>query len=1091
MIFSTSRLTIRQLPALQTSPPNRAPFVCFSMPFLALASIFVTSHAQAVLPLPVYPDCGKDSTLKSCPPDMARADGSSRGTTWELVSFILPEVKKQVRAEELALGSGNGQDVAYRYTTGRFDVTIAVLDSGIIWESWEIINKIKLNENELPRPQKSDGTSCATDDCNGDGLFNVQDFASDARVKKDAGIDSADAILDASDLIATFSDGKDDDLNGYIDDISGWDFLWDDNQAYANNRFDHGTGVMEHIGAEGGNTDSDIGNCPNCSILPVRTGDSFMADADRLAQGILYATDRGAKVIAMASGTVNNTATLHDALQYAWSKGVLVISAIGDEQSYHHLYPGASDYLMAVHSIRYWPPTEWEKAKTYLAFNGCNNFGSHITVVSGTTSCATGATGITAGSAGLIFSRYRDQGIELHPDEVRAMLVNSATDINVPGSGKKPSVYFPSHAGWDIYFGYGRLHAGKAIEGGIPPQVHLTGPGWYEYVDASTVSAISIKGRMAAPRAGGSYSWKLEWAPGGDTHDEDFMLLANGNETTLKEGQIYNWSIASIPRDKLDPAQPMEQSVMDDTVPEKLRKVNVHTINLRLSAVDAYGKRAEMRKTFFLHDDPDLKAGFPKRMGASGQASPVFLDVDSDGIVDLLTATASGMVYVFDGQTSLPLPGWPVQMPYTRTVDPANTKNHSSAQAYTTGGVKAPRQGVLSTVNSGDLDGDGNQEVVVATMDGLLYVYSYDGKLRSGFPVSRDPVLESDTNELTWYDPGMLSSPYLADLDLDGKLEIIQAAMDQKVYVWRHDGTRQAGFPVKLEFDGSSQNIKGRIISSPEVAFINNDSIPDIVIGANEYNPELYVPGYAYAIGGRGNLEPNGAILPGWPVVVMGVINGVVPFIGDGATATPIIADVDGDGHVEIAISGTGSCPHLYERTGARSITYACSGAGWTDPSTSESMAIAFVSNPIFTDLEGDGHLELVAALSGAHYAIAMGASTWMEKQDHLIGAWDAETGDMIPGWPVVMDDLALFMRPAAADVDGDGVLEVIASSGGYLVHAYDINGQDVPGWPKLTGGMISSAIETGDFDGDGKIEVAAYTHEGYLFVWETEGLAE
>lgn len=1061
----------------------------FSTMLIGSALLLGPSPAQAVLPLPTYPECGKDSTLKSCPPDMSRADGSSRGTTWELVSFILPEVKKQVRAEEQRLGSGNGQDVAFRYSTGRFDVTIAVLDSGIIWEAWEIINKIKLNENELPRPQKADGTTCSADDCNGDGLFNIQDFAGDARVKKEAGIDTADSVLDASDLIATFSDNKDDDSNGYIDDISGWDFLWDDNQAYASNRFDHGTGVMEHIGAEGGQTDTDIGNCPNCSILPVRTGDSFIADADRLAQGILYATDRGAKVIAMASGTINNTATLHEALQYAWSKGVLVVAAIGDELSYHHLYPGAADYLMAVHSIRYWPPIEWENAKTYLAFNGCNNFGSHLTVVSGTTSCATGATGITAGTAGLIFSRYRDLGIELHPDEVRAMLINSATDINVPGSGQKPSVYFPSHAGWDIYFGYGRLHAGRAIEQGVPPQVHLTGPRWYEYLDAATTSNITVKGRMASPRAS-SYTWKLEWAPGGDTLDTDFVLLATGNETALKEGTIFTWPISSIPRDRLDPAQQVEQVTMDDTVSEKLVKVNVHTINLRLSVTDDSGRRSEMRKSFFLHYDDELKPGFPKNLGASGQASPVLFDVDSDGIDDLLSATASGMVYVFDGLTRQPLPGWPVQMPYTKTVDPSNPRNHTKAQAYVTGGVKPPRQGVLSSMNAGDLDNDGAVEVIAATMDGYLYVYSYDGKLRPGFPVTRDPVSEADTNELVWLDPGMISSPYVVDLDLDGNLEIIQAAMDQKVYVWREDGTRQAGFPVKLEFDGSSKNIKGRIVSSPEVGLINNDSIPDIVIGANEYNPELYVPGYAYAISGRGNLEPGGAVLQGWPVVVMGAINGVVPFIGDGATATPIMADVDGDGRVEISISGTVSCPHLYEHTGARTLTYDCSNAGWTDPSTIENIAVAFLSNPIFADLEGDGRMEIMAALSGVHYAIALGASTWMNQQDHLIGAWDAETGEMLPGWPVVMDDLALFMRPAAADVDGDGILEVIASSGGYLVHAYDVNGQDVPGWPKLTGGMISNALEAGDFDGDGLNEVVAYTHEGYLFVWETKGLA-
>ena len=48
--------------------------------------------------------------------------------------------------------------------------------------------------------------------------------------------------LDAGDLILNFSDGIDDDKNGYVDDISGWDFMKNDNDPYDDTRYGHGTG---------------------------------------------------------------------------------------------------------------------------------------------------------------------------------------------------------------------------------------------------------------------------------------------------------------------------------------------------------------------------------------------------------------------------------------------------------------------------------------------------------------------------------------------------------------------------------------------------------------------------------------------------------------------------------------------------------------------------------------------------------------------------------------------------------------------------------------------------------------------------------
>ena len=88
-----------------------------------------------------------------------------------------------------------------------------------------------------------------TYDKNRDGVFNVQDYAGDSRV----GDRNGNGLLDPQDLIKAFSDGRDGDHNGYVDDISGWDFAEDDNDPADLVRYGHGTGESEDSSAEANN----------------------------------------------------------------------------------------------------------------------------------------------------------------------------------------------------------------------------------------------------------------------------------------------------------------------------------------------------------------------------------------------------------------------------------------------------------------------------------------------------------------------------------------------------------------------------------------------------------------------------------------------------------------------------------------------------------------------------------------------------------------------------------------------------------------------------------------------------------------------
>ncbi len=162
----------------------------------------------------------------------------------------------------------------------------------------------------------------------------------------------ADAFLDASDLIVAFSDSSDDDGNGYVDDIAGWDFFDDDNNSYdassyssANN---HGTGRAEEAGEEGNEASDGIGVCPTCQIVPMRIWDTFVVDTNNFAQASLYAADNDIEVVEGASGGLFNSRFGRKAFEHAYREGVFFAIVSSDLNTADHNIPTLYDEAMQV-----------------------------------------------------------------------------------------------------------------------------------------------------------------------------------------------------------------------------------------------------------------------------------------------------------------------------------------------------------------------------------------------------------------------------------------------------------------------------------------------------------------------------------------------------------------------------------------------------------------------------------------------------------------------------------------------------------------------------------------------------------------------
>lgn len=173
---------------------------------------------------------------------------------------------------------------AWDISTGSSGVTVAVIDTGIEYTHPDLAANIAINAAEVP------------------------------------------------------SNGLDDDQNGFVDDVYGYDFINNDANPMDDNF--HGTHCAGTIGAVGNNGLGVVGVAWNVKVMPVKvlsgTGSGSVAT---VAAGINYAVSRGVKIVSMSLGTTSYSQTLEDALKNAKQHGTLIVAAAGNSGQNSDLYP--------------------------------------------------------------------------------------------------------------------------------------------------------------------------------------------------------------------------------------------------------------------------------------------------------------------------------------------------------------------------------------------------------------------------------------------------------------------------------------------------------------------------------------------------------------------------------------------------------------------------------------------------------------------------------------------------------------------------------------------------------------------------------
>lgn len=216
---------------------------------------------------------------------------------------------------------------------GSTRAVIGILDSGMDYRHADLHLNTWINQREIPAWLRS-----ALVDIDGDGLFTFRDLnhvANSAFVTDLNG----NRRIDAGDLLrdARWANGQDEDGNGYLDDLVGWDFVNNDNDPFDDNG--HGTHVAGTIGAMGGNGLGVAGVAWDVQMIPLKflnaAGSGSTFNAIRALDYYNSAASRasaGENFIATNNswGGGSSSSMVRDAIARGAAQEILFIAAAGN-----------------------------------------------------------------------------------------------------------------------------------------------------------------------------------------------------------------------------------------------------------------------------------------------------------------------------------------------------------------------------------------------------------------------------------------------------------------------------------------------------------------------------------------------------------------------------------------------------------------------------------------------------------------------------------------------------------------------------------------------------------------------------------------
>jgi subtilisin family serine protease len=840
----------------------------------------------------------------------------------------------------------------------------------------------------------------------------------------------------------------DDDGNGFVDDIRGWNFVFNNNDP--SDHDGHGTHVAGTIAAVGDNGIGIAGVAWHSHVMAVKGLDDFGSGFDfTLAPAIMYAASNGADIINASWGGPESSQSIEEAIQFATGLGTVFVAAAGNSsQDAMNFFPASSPEAITVAA-----------SDPFGNFAFFSNFGSKIDVTApgvdilslqaagtflafpvidgyirldGTSMAAPHVSGVAA----LALS----QNPAFTTEQVRQLIRSSATPV-----------------AFDTRFGYGKLNAAAAVAVINPLEARITGLQF----GASPIDPITISGFAQGT---GFSSYVLEYGQG----TQPFFWTPFFNSFTPASGVLGT----------LDPS-----NLFDGTYTIRLTAFNSgggafvdHTqFTLTLTQISSPVTGTEYKPGIQLPiTGTAAMPGFQNFVvqwagpndasnwqttgitlagnGLSPVGNGLLATWDTSSITQagfyniLLTvnggsfAQASTRIYL---EPDLLNVGWPV------AVDPGPFFNSGVVPALNPNGtyrlvMESPNQGNTTaaswvfnpdgTFQKTNLDQFGSfHQPSVGDLDGL----PGDEAVMPDFNVVR--VIHPDAS-FDIFTPGVdvdltINPLVLDDLNTDFQLETIAIGNNFNtntayVFAWKPNGQQANGFPIQVQDQNNLKSWRNhvRLIAGD----FDGDGLKDVLVQEG-LTSTTYV---LRLFGHDGTPKPfNAPVLTGLPFAM-------------------VAADLDHNGKLETILfnlNGPQATLHVFQPDGSER-------PGWP-VDVSVSGGNFFPSAAIAVgDFNRNGHEEIVLSREGAIYLFN-------------------SDGTLFPGaWPLHAK-LIGYGAVVIGDINGDGFPEIVTSlvdlfgSTPQLV-ALKSDGTVAKSW-SLIGLFAYPAPALGDFNQDGTTDIA------------------
>jgi len=870
--------------------------------------------------------------------------------------------------------------------------------------------------------------------------------------------------------------GIDDDNNGYIDDINGWDFAAsndpleigsEDNDP--TDEFGHGTHCAGIVAAQTGNTVGIAGLMSRAEIMALKVLPVPLTS--KIARAIVYAADNGADVISMSFGMPYRSYVLEEAIDYARSKGVVLLAASGNGGIEEANYPSALDSVISVGATN-----DSDRVAYFTSYGDyldiCapglsilslradstdmyDDEDPEVHIIAGQYYLSSGtsmACPMAAGAAAWL----RSLSPGLTPAKTEQVLESTAYDYTDPfGSGLNVP-------GWDKYSGYGRVDVEAAIAAVPSVRAIISTPMPYKIVSGT----VEVTGTADGVDFGG---YVLEYGAG--TNPETWTPIAN-ETIPASDGLLGLWDVSALTGKYTLRLRVGEYNVCYRTVfvangavAEMVTPLEGDTVsNIIGITVNAYSPSFSYLLIEYTEDTvPEIWQKIAK----------VSVPACGDPVSDWMVAGLP------EGNYRLRVSVYGVnKYEIADEISVYVQSNFSGSSAW-----KAGLYGAGSiTATYADLDADGYNEIIVGTSNGIR-IFNTDGTPQTdhiatyiqnnfqipiavgrldddgiedfvamgtnpeaiyGFP-SKDPHFVNvigETGEVSKFSNAEheFSKIFLRDIDYDGLDEINVVVNNNefsKVRVYESDGTFLKSYnsvseylPADLNDDGfyefyayfENDFVLRQFTPSGQLTRtfsreINGSPFKCVGLAAcnidADYRPELIAyavhPGEGYWLYA---FDDGLNLKSGWPHD-LSLDDYLVPTM-------PVFGDINGDNipeYINTSFDLSVSYVHVWNIDGTSFIPGNPDGLFATIPRP------GVLNMPVLADVNGDGKTDILACAND---------DLFYTFKVQRIYAWDY-TGNLLPGFPFVTVPTVPYnysssfrFTPAIGDIKPDGKLDML-----------------------------------------------------------------